>query len=352
MYPQLVIDLKKLQENTKVLVDKCKAQGISVMGVTKVFCADEKSAQAYVDGGVDYLADSRIENLERLQFFAPKKVLLRLPMISEAARVVEAADITLNSEVATIKAINQAASAKGLVHEIILMIDLGDLREGIMPVDFEATVSEITALENIQLIGVGVNLTCYGGVVPNADNLGQISAFARRLESEYGLTLDIVSGGNSSSLYLLDRDGLPKGINNLRLGEALVLGRETAFGDAIENTHQDAFQLVAEIIEMKEKPTLPIGEIGMDAFGNKPVFEDEGIKTRAILAVGRQDVNVDNIIPVDSRIRIFGASSDHLIVDLTEVANDYKVGDTVTFNLEYGGLLSLATSPYVKRVYK
>ena len=41
---------------------------------------------------------------------------------------------------------------------------------------------------------------------------------------------------------------------------------------------QDTVKLVAEVIELKRKPSMPIGKIGKDAFGNTPVFEDKGIR--------------------------------------------------------------------------
>lgn len=352
MYPRLLINKDKLTENVSLLTEKCHRRHVTAMGVTKVFCAEPQIAECFVKGGVDFLADSRVENLEKLENFQTPKVLLRLPMLSEVNAVVKYADISLNSEIRTIQALNEAALKAGKRHKIILMIDLGDLREGIWPTDFDDTVGEILKLSGIEFYGIGVNLTCYGGVVPKHDNLSQLVDFAMQLRARFGVDIKLVSGGNSSSLYLLDQDapnGLPEGINNLRLGEALVLGRETAYGEPIEGTHQDVFTLEAQIIELKEKPSVPIGEIGMDAFGNKPTFVDKGIRTRAILGVGRQDVNVSNLVPRDHRIEIIGASSDHLIVDVTDLEGT-KVGDVLAFDVEYGALLSLATSPYVKKI--
>ena len=345
--PRLEVNKQKIVDNTKFLVEMAKEDKIDVAGVTKVFCADKDIAEAYVLGGVKYLADSRIDNLIKLKDFETEKLLLRLPMISEASKVVEYADISLNSELSTINALDKAAGEKSIKHKIILMIDLGDLREGVWKTDAIGFVQDIINLENIELYGVGVNLTCYGGVIPNEDNLGELVELAEKIEATYGIKLEIISGGNSSSLDLLMNKGTLGKINNLRLGEALVLGRETTFGNPIENTHQDAFQLVAEIIELKEKPTVPIGQIGMDAFGNKPTFEDKGLRKRAIIGIGRQDVLVDNLIPVDENIEIFGASSDHLILDVTDSKNNYCVGDEVRFNLGYGALLSLSTSQYI-----
>ncbi len=350
--PRIEIDLSKIRTNAKVLTDLCKNAGIQVAGVTKVFCALPEIAEVLVESGVAMLADSRLENFEKIAHIPVPKVLLRLPMVSQAEKIVALVDISLNSELSTIKRLSEASLKQGKVHQIVLMIDLGDLREGIWSDRVLETIEEIIHLEGVKLIGIGTNLTCYGGVMPNPKNLGQLADFAKEIQEKFQLNLEIISGGNSSSLYLLDREEMPKTINHLRLGESIVLGRETAFGEPILGTCQDAFTLVAEIIEIKEKPSLPIGEIGMDAFGNKPVFADHGIRKRAILAVGRQDVSVNNLIPRDEKISILGASSDHLIIDVTDSAEEYTVGDEISFDIEYGALLQLMTSEYVFKKIK
>lgn len=351
-YPRVEVDLNKLEHNVKYIVNKCNSKGIKVAGVTKVFCGDPKIAKAYVDGGVSFLADSRIENLKKLKDFDIPKILLRLPMQSEAEDIVEYADISLNSEMDTIKILSKKAVDAGKVHKIILMIDLGDLREGYFKEEeiYEA-VEEILKLKGIKLEGIGTNLTCYGGIIPREDNVGKLIKVAEKIKNNYNIDLEIISGGNSSSLHLIFNDNMPEGINQLRLGESLVLGRETAFGDRIEDTFDDAFTIVVEAIELKEKPSIPIGEIGMDAFGNKPTFTDRGIRKRMICAIGKQDIDLENIVPVDDDLIILGGSSDHLILDVTNSKIDYSVGDKIRFKLDYGGILSSTTSEYVKRVY-
>lgn len=351
MYPKLSVHLDRLKLNATHLKNECAKYGIETMAVTKVFCGDPILAQAMIDSGITILADSRVSNLAKLLDLKATKVLLRLPMKSQAEEVVKYVDVSLNSEIETLKALSQAAQKQNKVHEVLLMTDLGDLREGVLPEDLVPLAKAVQVLPNIKIKGIGVNLTCYGGVMPDENNLGQLVDLAKEVESTCGIQLEWISGGNSSSLYLLDQGKMPKQINNLRLGEAIVLGRETAFGDCIENTRTDAFVLHAELIELKEKDSLPKGTIGMDAFGEHPTFEDKGKMLRGILAIGKQDVNPSGLIPVDSRIEIIGASSDHLLVDFTKAASDYKVGDTLEFTLEYGALLSLYTSEYVEKEY-
>ncbi len=190
-----------------------------------------------------------------------KKVLLRLPMKSQAEDVVKYADISLNSEIETIEVLGQEAIKQGKTHNIVLMTDLGDLREGFLPKDVDSAVEKILKIEGIKLYGLGVNLTCYGGVVPDDKNLGQLCDIAGHIEKKFDVKLEMITGGNSSSFYLLDKGTMPDKVNNLRMGEIIVLGRETAYGDAIEGTYDDAFKLQAEIVEVKTKGSVPIGEL-------------------------------------------------------------------------------------------
>jgi len=342
MYPLLRINLVKLRENTQTIVNLCEKKNIKVVGVTKVFCAIPEVAQTMVKGGVEILGDSRIKNLKKLQHIPVPKMLLRIPMKSEVEEVIKYADISLNSEIDTIKSLSEEAKKQRKIHEIILMVDLGDLREGVLKEDVIPIVEQIVKLEGIRLRGIGTNLTCYGSVIPTPDILEELVEIKNSINKKFNLNLDIVSGGNSSSLYLVQNGLIPREITQLRIGEAIVLGRETAFGDRIPHTYDDVFTLEAQIVELKEKPSYPRGILGMDAFGERQVYVDRGIMKRAILAIGRQDVNMNDLIPIDSSIELIGSSSDHLIVNVTNSTYPYKVGDII--------ILSCSTSEYVEKV--
>lgn len=349
-YPRIVIDSKVIMNNTRVIVDLCKKEGIDVAGVTKGVCAQKEIVQAMVDGGVKYLADSRIENLIKLQNFHLEKIMLRVPMVSQAEAIVKYADISLNSELETIKALSREALKQGKNHKVILMLDLGDLREGIFTKEELVTLIEaMLKLDNISLIGLGTNLTCYGGVIPDQEIINKLLSLSHLVESKYSIRLDIISGGNSSSLHLL-KTGLLKGVNHLRIGEGILIGKETSHGEQIPNTSSDGIYLEAEVIEIKEKPSIPLGTIGRDAFGNRPSFVDRGNRLRMILGIGRQDIKLDSLLPMDKNLKILGGSSDHLILDSSDSNVEYKVGDIVRFNLGYGGILSAMTSEYVDKL--
>lgn len=351
-YPRVNIDLLKIKYNTETMVRQCHQYNIKVAGVTKLFCGDPTIAEIYVDGGVDLLADSRIENLMKMKDLPLPKMLLRIPMMSQVEEVIAYSDIGLVSEPAIVKALSQEAQRCGKVYRVILMIDLGDLREGIYHEDeVRQAVDEITRMKSVSLEGIGTNLTCYGGVKPSMENLSLLKKWKESMEKQTGKPLRVISGGNGSTLSLLPAPGIPCHINQLRLGASLAMGIGLN-DEPIKGLYQDAFTLEAEIVEIRKKPSKPVGELGLDAFGNKPVFEDKGYRRRAICAIGRQDIHPEHLSPMDHGSKILGASSDHLLLDINETTLNLQVGDPLAFYVTYGGCLSAMTSPYVKKHYQ
>jgi ornithine racemase len=350
-YPQLKINLASIQANTKTVVGWCHDRGIQVAGVTKLICGNPDIAAAFAAGGVDLLADSRIGNLKKLAAFNLQKMLLRIPMISQAEEIVKWSDMALISEPETVLALSEEAVRHKKIYRIILMIDLGDLREGIYhEAEIHQAVRRILKMPSIHLLGLGTNLTCYGGVKPERNNLAKLVRLKKTIEDTYRISLDVISGGNGSTLSLFPEDEVPEEINQLRVGSALTMGIGLN-DEPINGLRQDAFLLAAEITEIREKPSIPVGEIGLDAFGVKPFFEDQGMRLRAICAIGRQDVHPDHLKPMDPGIRILGASSDHLILDITDASSSLKVGSVLEFRPAYGGILSAMTSEYVNKVF-
>jgi arginase len=349
--PHVTIDLGKIEHNTQTITRLCGKYGIEVTGVTKVTCGIPQVAKAMLRGGVASIGESRMENIFRLKANGVNTthMLLRIPPLSRVEEIVTSADISLNSELSVIAALSEAAHRRGLVHKIIIMVDLGDLREGVWPDDLLPLVREVIDLPGIRIVGLGTNLSCYGGVIPSEENMNQLVEYAHQMESSFGLKLQYISGGNSSSLNLIASGKMPKRVNHVRIGEGILLGCETVYRTPWPGTFQDAFLLHAEVIELKEKPSVPIGETSEDAFGGKPTFVDKGDMDRAILSIGREDVDIEGIRPIDSRLSILGASSDHLIMDVTDAQETIQVGDTLVFSLNYSALLAAMTSQYVEK---
>lgn len=348
MYPLLEIDIKKLVQNTKKLKKYCAFYNINLVFVGKVFNSDIKIMKHLEDFSI--WGDSYIENLKKLKHLAPSKMLLRTPALCEIKKVVKYADISLNSEVLTIKALNKEAKKQNKIHKTILMVDVGDLREGYFnEQELLKDIDIILPLKHIKVVGIGTNLGCYGGVLPSAKNMQKLSKIQKALLKK-GASAHIVSGGSSSSLPLALKGKMPKYINQLRVGEAFLTGCDTVSYRPIKGLHQNIFTLKGQIIELKAKPSKPIGKSGYNAFGKKQSFKDKGLLQKAILNIGEASISVNALTPKDKSVSILGASSDHLILDVTK-SKELKVGDILSFSISYEALLRVFSSLHVKKRY-
>ncbi|WP_075186558.1 alanine/ornithine racemase family PLP-dependent enzyme [Teredinibacter haidensis] len=355
--PRLEIDLDKIYHNARELVMRFAEHGISVAGVTKAALGSVEMANTLLRAGVIALGDSRIENIKAMRLGGNDAlikqatiILIRSPMLSQVAQVVMYADMSCNTEIDVIKKLSVEARKQGLTHQILLMVELGDLREGIMPDDLIDTVREVLSLPNILLKGIGTNLACRSGISPDAGNMAMLSELAELIETTFDLTLDVVSGGNSANIQwaLNDTESVTGRINNLRLGEAILLGCEPLQRQRIDGLYSNAITLVAEVIESKLKPSQPTGDTAQSAFGETKAVADRGIVRQAILAIGVQDIDPSGL-QAPAGIEILGASSDHLVVE--PVIGDLLVGEEVTFQLNYSALIRAMTSPFVSKIF-
>lgn len=344
----VTVDLAKVTENTRSIVEALGGRG--VYGVTKVACGASEVARAMLAGGAAGIADSRLENVAHMRETGVEAEFwsLRAPAPELAEEAVRLIDVSLESELETVRALDVAARALGKRHRIVAMVDLGDLREGMMPADLPAFVEAADALPNIEVFGIGTSLTCYGAIVPDAENLGELLSLTQTAEALLGRRLH-VSGGMSSSLDALVGGILPGRIDSLRIGESILLGVSTVTRERILGLHTDAITVSAPVIECKTKPSMPRGTSAEDAFGGRPTFEDRGERRRAILAIGRQDIVPDGIVPLDPRIQVLGASSDHLVLDVHDLPEPPRLGDAITFVPGYSATLAAFTSPYVEK---
>jgi len=350
--PRLEIFPDRITQNARAVIGLCQGHGAQVAAVCKVSAAHPAVVHALEKGGADMIADSRISNLMAMANTGldVPLMLLRIPAPSRAADVVRCADLTLNSSLETIQLLSEAAQFLDRRHQVLVMVDVGDLREGLWPDHAVAVVRGAARLPNIEVVGLGCNLACYGGVIPSVENMQALIQVRDACREATGLPLDLLSGGNSANLPLLVSGAMPKEINHFRIGEAIVLGRNVIDRSPWPGTRQDTFRLVAEVVEVARKPSIPIGDLGQDAFGGTPCFVDRGVRLRAICNLGRQDVVVDGIEPLDPGIIVLGGSSDHLILDVEDALEPVRLGSEIAFHPGYGALLALSTSPYVQKV--
>lgn len=342
---RLEIDLDKIGHNARELVLRTSRRGISVTAVTKAVLGCPDIGRVMCSAGAASLGDSRVGNLERMRSADVEgpMLLLRSPMASQIDRIVQADAMSVNTETEVLSALAAAAQSSGRVHDVLIMVELGDLREGVMPDELHDTVRHVLGLSALRLRGVGTNLACRNGVEPSEENMAELSAMVTSVETTFGVEVEIVSGGNSANLdWALDSSNHGR-INNLRLGESILLGREPLHRRPIDGLHTDAFTLVAEVIESKRKPTKPWGRPGQNSFGETPRTDDRGVIWQTILAIGRQDTDTADLSAPEG-IEILAASSDHLIA---ETADRMSCGDEIRFEPGYSATLRSMTSPFV-----
>ncbi|MBB6610194.1 alanine/ornithine racemase family PLP-dependent enzyme [Pontibacter sp. Tf4] len=344
----------KLKHNYDHLDTIFKAHGIDWGIVTKLLCGHEQFLREVLALGVREIHDSRVTNLKAIKNIAPdvQTVYIKPAPKKSIPEIIQYADVSFQTELDIIRLLSEEAVKQGKLHKIIIMIEMGDLREGVMGDDLVDFYEQVFELPGISVIGLGANFNCLHGVMPTRDKLIQLSLYKQIIEARFNIKIPWVSGGTSVTIPLLFTHQLPKGINHFRIGEALFFGLNLFTGETFEGMYDDVFELSAEIIELTEKPMIPSGVLAENPSGDS--FEiDESLygKTshRAILDVGLLDVNPKFLLPAED-LSIVGASSDMLVVELGENERNYKVGDVLHFSLRYMGALSILNSRYINKV--
>lgn len=354
----ITLDAKKLRENYNKLDELFSSNNIEWSPVAKVLCGNKLYLKELLNLGIHQVCDSRVTNLKNIRAINPdvETVYIKPPAKRSINSIVKYADVSFNTELATIRMLSEAATKMNKHHKIVIMIEMGELREGVMREDFIDFYESVFKLPNIEVAGIGTNLTCMYGVLPNHDKLIQLSLYTQLIEAKFHRKIPYISGGASVTIPLIERGLLPQGVNHFRVGESLFLGTDVYHNRPFKSMHNDVFKLFAEIIELSEKPSIPTGELGYNLNGEKIEFDTsqpgETI-LRAIVDIGLLDIQPEHIQPIDDSIEIVGESSDMLVVDLGSNHNKKKVGDILEFRMDYMGLLRIMSSDYIeKRIIK
>lgn len=344
----------KLKHNYNKLDTLLKAHGKEWAVVTKLLCGNKRYIQEIIDLGAKEICDSRVSNLKVIKELNPdvQTVYIKPPAKRSIKKIVQYADVSFNTELATIKLLSAEAIKQQKLHKIIIMIEMGDLREGVMGDDLLDFYEEIFRLKGIIVTGIGTNLNCMSGVLPSHDKLIQLSLYEQLIETKFNQKIPWVTGGTSIALPMLQIEQIPKGINHFRVGETLYFGVDILNNKPFKGLKQDVIKLFAEIIEITEKPKVPTGDLAENPSGVEFKIKEEDLgetSYRAIIDIGLLDISPDFLIPIDKQITVIGASSDMLILDFGKSKKHYKVGDVIPFNLKYMGALGLFNSNYIEK---
>lgn len=345
---------KKLKSNFEYLENLFESNNIKWAIVSKLLCGEKSFLEEIINLGIKKICDSRVTNLKVIKSIDKdiETFYIKPPAKRSIKSIVRFADVSFNTEYYTIKLLSEEAQRQNKIHKIMIIIETGELREGVLAEDFLDFYGKVFELPNIEVIGIGTNLSCLYGVLPNRDKLIQLSLYEQLVEAKFNKNIPFVSGGSSVTIPLILNNTLPKGINHFRVGETLFLGTNVYDGSRYKHMENDIFKLFAEIIELSEKPMVPDGEMGTNVEGEEYSFDEKDIgKTtcRGILDLGLLDVDEDHIWPKDKNIKFAGASSDMIVIDLGKNSKKYKVGDLVEFRLDYLGILRIMSSRYIEK---
>jgi predicted amino acid racemase len=350
----LELNRKNLQHNYRYLDKLFKENDIGWAVVAKLLCGNLTFLKEVIDLGVDQVCDSRVSNLRAIKSLKPsiETIYIKPPPPRSIKSVVKYADISFNTEIATIRTLSEEAGLQGKVHKVIIMIEMGDLREGVMWDQLIDFYGEVFRLPNIEVVGIGTNLNCLNGVMPNQDKLIQLSLYEQLIEAKFNKNIPYVSGGSSVTIPLIFKKLMPGGISHFRVGETLFFGNDIYDNEPIPKMKQDIFRLFTEIIELQSKPSVPNGELGTNLEGETFSIDEKDYgrsSYRAILDLGLLDVKHEHMFPLDPAIKFAGASSDMIVVDLGDNPKGYKVGDLLEFRLDYLGVLTIMNSDYIDK---
>ncbi len=193
----ITISSSKLKENFEYLSKLFEENKIQWGVVSKVLCGNRLYLEQLLKLKPPQVMDSRVSNLKMVKTLDPEveTVYIKPPPKRSIKSIVRYADISLNTEFATIRLLSKEAENQNKVHKIIIMLELGELREGVMRDDFVDFFEKVFKLPNIEVVGIGTNLTCLYGVLPNSDKLIQLSLYNQLVESKFERTIPYVSGG-------------------------------------------------------------------------------------------------------------------------------------------------------------
>lgn len=348
------LNREKLQHNYNFLNRLFKKNHIDWGVVTKLLCGNRTFLREVLDLGAKELHDSRISNLKTIKQMDPdvQTVYIKPAPKRSIPSLVKFADISFNTSFTTMKLISDEAVRQNKKHQVLIMIEMGDLREGVMGENLVNFYSRIFELPNIEVIGIGANLNCLNGVMPTHDKMIQLSLYKQLIEAKFNIRIPWVTGGSSVTIPLVFKKMIPKSVNHFRIGETLFTGNDLVEETIIKGMHADVFKLHAEIIELYNKPKVPMGEIGTNVAGEQPEFDEKDYgksSYRAIIDLGLLDIDLQHLTPEDETVEFSGASSDMIVLDIKDNKKGYRVGDIISFRLTYMGILAIMNSNYINK---
>ncbi len=352
-YPKIIIDKKKLYDNCSLIINRFAKKNITVNPVIKALAGFMPAVLPIVSTHPACILDSCIHNLHSLGNVLLKKNIqiktgiIKLPSQCESESFnfdKFTPDYQYVSDISHIDMVAKYYNKGRKKTGIIIMADSGDLREGVPLNELDCFLKKALAIKNADIKGIATNHACFSGIVPTNANLNYFMDMVEKAEKRNKFEFEIISGGNSSLIGLIENNKIPERINNVRIGEAILLGTDVLTRQPIKWLNQGVFKARAEILEYREKEAIIEGIRTQNAFGEilnvNSSFTGGKLHKRALLNLGKRHFMVNGIKPLNKGIYVVGASSDYTILDMTG-GKEAKHPEFIELELDYPALMSV-----------
>ncbi len=342
----LTIDTEKIKNNLLKVIKLCESRGVSLVVVTKVFCSFPPLVDALSGMGVVSIADSNYMNFKRLKTRI-KKILIKT-LSSDIDSGLEFCDVIHISDFNFLKKI--ALLPGDYERKVLLNVEIGDNKEGILPDEVIAFIKEADVYNNISIIGIAGNTGCLSGNLPDQTVFSLLNALSLKIRSETGVKNPVISVGGTVFLDALIDGSMGEAVNQIRVGEGIFFGYDSSKNKNIPGFDRTAFIISIEVLEVLEKEIAFIPVSGYNAFGKKASAVSDktsGRRKRAVLGAGILAVSPEGLVPVLDGIKVEGITYDFMVLDITGCEEAIRAGDTVLFYADYSSVARASINPYV-----
>lgn len=344
----------RFQQNLNQLWKWSAEHNLDVCVVSKLIGIDPVLTPLILSSPFSSIGLSELSDLAQLQLLAEfqeknfTRICLKLVSPQEMERLVSVCEVSVQTTLSSLVELERICAQKKKQHGILLLVEFGDLREGVPAEELKGLLDFIRSCENLNLYAVGTNLSCFHGVEPDEKNMKKFLSLVESVED--GELVTRISSGSSSHYQLVGAGKLPSRLNHLRIGELLFLGNETLEYSTVDGFHDSVFELEVQVLECFQRPLSPYnGKIGKSAFKQDFLQANEisGKPWQLVVDLGRKHCDPSDL-QVSKTYSMMGSSSEYLVL---RSATQSKPGDWLKFSLNYKGWMRLLQSR-IERVYE
>lgn len=168
----ITLNRTKLTHNYEFLDRMFRRHRIEWAVVVKLLCGNELYLREVLQLNPRQLCDARISNLKVVKKLSPdtETVYIRPAPLRNIAAVVRYADISFNTQVRTLKKLSEEAVQQGKIHKVVVVVELGERREGVMRSQIVDFYEKVRVLPNLRIVGLGPISPVFRGCFPIGPN--------------------------------------------------------------------------------------------------------------------------------------------------------------------------------------